>query len=100
MAEYEKIKAEALSDDQLDQISGGDNGDTDWETEHDTPLYHVGDKVRVYDTPLHIGSTEATVIRVDEWYVLGPGEKNQWHYTVQYEHGKTKQVTADGIKRK
>ena len=101
MTDYREKEMNIINEEELNAVTGGDNGDTKWETEHDTPLYHVGDTVYVYDTPFHIGSTEAKVVEANGlWSLDYQLKKREWRYIVQYKNGKKKEVTADRIKNK
>ena len=98
MLNNKKLENEILDEKLLDQVSGGDRGDTKWETDHNTPLYGVGDTVYVYDSKLHVSTTEATVIRIYDYSIVH-SDKTHWYYLVRYKNGNTEKVEADDIKR-
>ena len=70
-----------MNDTELNNVAGGNKGDTQIEINKHRPSYKVGDVVEVYKTFLHWHTSRATITEVhtNGAYPL---------YTVKYESGK------------
>ena len=67
-----------INDEFLMNVTGGDSGDTDWEKEHGTPLYSVGETVERFNSFLHITTTRGTI--TDMRAVTENGGQTYWKY--------------------
>jgi len=97
-------KAQELSENELQQIAGGDQGDSEMESRPDGSVafkYNVGDTVEVYRSGWHIRTIRGTIIARDTTDVMLHGGHlvNVGNYTVQLENGNTVEVTLDDIER-
>ena len=90
-----------INDEILAKVTGGDNNDLQWEKEHGTPLYSVGESVERYLSIFHI-TTKAGVI-LDRHPVTTSSGRTYWYYLfhhTDFELFNDVWVTANDIERK
>ena len=86
------ITNEAISNEELSNISGGDYFDVLWDSKS-SPKYHVGQEVKVYADWRHNSTKTGTIVEV---YTLGNATYHP-RYKIQYSDGKTETTNASDI---
>ena len=79
-----------INDAELNNVTGGDNGDTQVEIDNKIAIYKVGDVVEVYQTGVHWHTTRATITNVNTHGIYPL-------YTVKYADGTERKVQANDI---
>ena len=88
-----------IEDMTLENIIGGNYGDSKWEYEHDCNMYNIGDVVEVFTNDFHIYTKRSLIIDIRTDI---PAWNTKYFYVVEYMDwtGRQRTVSADYIERK